>query len=85
MALHAVKDTLDLGNISMESALPQNVAEMAEHIIVHCAFYNKERKLLTTLCNSLGLKVSMVTFLIGKWLHARVKRLLGRFLNTKDD
>ena len=62
-----------------------NVAETAEHILVHCPFYNKERKLLTTLCNSLGLEVSMVTFLTDKRLQTRVERLLGRFLKTKDD
>ena len=62
-----------------------NVAETAEHILVHCPFYNKERKLLTTLCNSFGLEVSMVTFLTDKRLQTRVERLIGRFLKTKDD
>ena len=82
MASHAAKDTLGLGGISMTSC---NVAETAEHILVHCPFYNKERKLLTTLCNSLGLEVSMVTFLTDKRLQTRVERLLERFLKTKDD
>ena len=62
-----------------------NVAETAEHILVHCPFYNKERKLLTTQCNSLGLEVSLVTFLTDKRLQTRVERLLGRFLKSKDD
>ena len=87
MASHAAKDTLGLGGINMASVLRHgcNVAETAEHILVHCPFYNKERKLLTTLCNSLGLEVSMVTFLTDKRLQTRVERLIGRFLKTKDD
>ena len=40
---------------------------------------------LSTLCNSLGLEVSMITFLTDKRLQTRVERLLGRFLKTKDD
>ena len=62
-----------------------NDIETAEHILVHCPFYSKERKLLTTLCNSLGLEASNVTFLIDKRLHTRVERLLGRFLKTAND
>ena len=62
-----------------------NDIETAEHILVHCPFYNKERRLLITLCNSLGLEVSIGTFLTDKRLQTRVERLLARFLNAKDD
>ena len=62
-----------------------NDIETTEHILIHCPFYNKERRLLITLCNSLGLEVSIGTFLTDKRLQTRVERLLARFLNAKDD
>ena len=59
-----------------------NMLETAEHILVHCPFYSKERKLLVTLCNSFGLEVSIGTFLTDKRLQTHVERLLSRFLQA---
>ena len=56
-----------------------NTPETAEHVLVHCPSFHKERKLISTLCNSLGLKVSSRTFLTDLRLHQSVERLLRAY------
>ena len=56
-------------------------SETAEHILLHCPFYDKERFLITDICNSLGLRITVGTFLTDHRLHRRVEQLLHKFLN----
>ena len=55
--------------------------ETAEHVLVHCPSFNKERKLISALCDSLGLQVSSRTFLTDLRLHQSVERLLKVYLD----
>jgi len=57
-----------------------NAAETAEHVLLHCPFFNKERLLISTKCLSLSLDISVRTFLTNNQIHTVVERLLSLFL-----
>ena len=57
-----------------------DAAETAEHVLLHCPFFTKERLLINTKCLSLGLDISLRTFLTNNQIHTVVERLLSLFL-----
>ena len=54
--------------------------ETADHVLLHCPIFDKERLLICTLCDSFGLQVSSRTFLSDLRLHKAVERLLEAYL-----
>ena len=54
-----------------------NTSETAEHVLVHCPFFNKDRVLISALCDSLGLQVFSRTFLTDLCLQQCVERLVA--------
>ena len=58
-----------------------NTPETAEHVLVHCPFFHKERMLIRALCDSLDLQVSSRTFLTDLRLHQCVERFLKVYLD----
>ena len=58
-----------------------NSPETAEHILLHCPFYNKERNMVLNACNSHNLEISIGTFLSSNLIQIPVERLLARFVN----
>ena len=57
-----------------------NEAETAEHVLLHCPFFNKERLLINAKCRSLGIEISLRTFLTNNQIHTVVERLFSLFL-----
>ena len=57
-----------------------NETETAEHVLLHCPFFNKERLLINAKCRSLGIEISLRTFLTNNQIHTVVERLLSLFL-----
>ena len=59
------------------------IPETAAHILLSCPFYNNERNSVCKLCESLGLNVSLQTFLTDCRLQTRVEKLLHLFLKSE--
>ena len=56
--------------------------ETVEHILVHCPFYDKERRLICKLCRSFSVDISLEMFLTDKRLHRCVEHLIAAFLKA---
>ena len=56
--------------------------DTAGHILLECPYYSNERNSVCNLCESLGLNVSLNTFLTDSRLQLRVEKLLRLFLQT---
>ena len=59
-----------------------NTPETAEHILLHCPFYDKERSLINSYFQAQGFDVSLRTFLTSKQISRKVEHLLASFLDA---